>query len=469
MRAAIQIDRSKQLPAPSINKILDKISPGSTWDNLKSAIPMLGDIASTITVTDVEMDLDWEISSSTYKVARFSINAQITDLQLLSSPAIAIDTASITLIYTGTYWSGRIETEIFFADQYRCSAALLLPTPDEPGSFQFNNLSEDFTLGAFVQEIGQGMDLKQIPIIGSSAIADLRLEYFSLGLGKTSTGTEVTECSVELDWPSQDVGQLPTRNNTLAINWKKTGNSYVPSILAPEPTGNLNMSNIWSIQWQGNITNSLYLDATVQRGTFQLIGHRDEPLDANEDANASSGGADRKEEVSETVLFGQIYQQEQQLTDAGALTNLLTGTAEKTSTLWQDNMPKDVNSTFTLQRCAVSIVLGEQDAYAVGAQATWGDEGKGSAVLIVKRLSTSPVDPSNPPHPSNSTNPTDPANPSGQPSTPDNSPPTGNQGSQWGFTLAVSVQNLRIKDLSPPEALTDLIDSNLVRVLSYSV
>ncbi|KAF8644531.1 hypothetical protein AX16_008407 [Volvariella volvacea WC 439] len=401
LSVSLSTNPTSTLPAPSLSDILNKFT-NTSWNDVKEAIPLLGTVTDTISIVDASLDID-----NAKRVAGFSITARIQNLTILSQPSLVIEKADVIILYNGSSWSGRLESQILFAGRFNCAVLLSLPCQNTPGALEFRNLSDDFTFGELVKQISSDIDLNTIPIVGGSILSSLRLGYVSIALAYVESKLAITSFGVELTWGNQLIGQLNTFGNRLRVQWQRTPLNNVPSIKGPETT--IATGNAWSLQWEGAMSANWHLTATIQYSNIDVENTSHKLL-----------------VVSGEILNLAGIVQAQDLVNGW--TGSSSGGSVTPSTVWQDTIPKNVTPSFTLRRCATNCVpLGEQAAFGIAAEATWGEKGRGTAVIIVqKSLNTQ-------------------------------------TGSQWGFTVALGVVGFRFTDLVQDSALAKMIDDAIIK------
>ncbi|KAF9072534.1 hypothetical protein BDP27DRAFT_395642 [Rhodocollybia butyracea] len=398
----MRIDPESALPAPTIDNILRALG-GFSWSAVTTAIPLLQQLTTAVSVTNVVVELERAPAGGPV-IALFSISALISNLKLI--PKLTVEKAVLDLTYTGSSWRAQIETTILFADQYRCQTLLILPTKDVAGKFEFVNLDDAFTFGAFVKEIDPTIDITTIPVIGSETLASISLGSFSLTATFVGNSLSVTSFAVEIVWDTSSIKQLNVSNNRLTINWSRRPFPNIPAIVGQVDPSSGGTENSWRLNWEGLLSDNWILSAGFQFSRLKL------------------GSQPTK---SELILAGSILNLSDTDVSAADLTNSLTGDGTGPSSLWQGSMPSD--SSFSMRELAVNCMLGEDQVYGIGAKAIWGQGGSGSAVLVVRGIQ--------------------PANPND---------------SHWAFMLAIAVENFCFRDLTSDVDLGQAVDNNLTIV-----
>lgn len=399
-RLSMRIDPESILPAPTINDILG-VFGGLSWSDVTAAIPLLQQLTTAISVTCVPVELE-RAPKGGPTIASFSISAPISGLKLL--PKLIVESATLDITYISSSWHARIETTLLFADRYRCHALLILPTKDDAGKFEFSNLDDTFTFGAFVKEIDSTIDIATIPVIGPETLASISLSFFSITAIFVDNALSVTSFAVQINWDTSSIQQLKVSNNRLTINWSRRPFCNTPSIIGQPDLGGGGKENSWRVDWEGLLFDNWILSAGLQ---YSRITQKSQPS------------------KSELVLAGSILNLAIEDVSASDLTNSLTGDSTGPSSLWQASVPPD--SYFSLRQLAINCVLGEEQVCGIGAEASWGRGGSGSAVLVVRNIK--PVNPKD---------------------------------SHRAFMLAVAVNNFRFGDLTADADLAQIIDNNLV-------
>ncbi|KAF5373520.1 hypothetical protein D9757_010480 [Collybiopsis confluens] len=406
-KLTMSIDPQSTLPYPSVDDFLAALG-GEYWSAVTTAIPFLAQLKS-ITVNTVFVELESALNSATRAIATFSISATITQLQLL--PKLVIEKAQIDLTKTGSTWRAQINTTLLFAGKHRCQALLIFPTKERAGKFEFLNLDDAFTLGAFVKEISPSIDLTTIPIIGSPTLETISLKSFSITALFEANKLSVTSFSVQVNFDTSDIEQLKLSNNQIKIHWSSSSYPNVPSISGKEDIGIGGSGSFWKVDWEGVFSNDWILSAGLQYSRF------------TENSITSS----------KIVLSGAILNLNTTNVSAGGLTDFLTNNGTQQSSLWSASVPS--KSSFTLKQLAINFVLGEDSMYGIGASAHWGKNGSasGSAVLVIRRIKPAQVN-----------------------------------ASHWAFMLAVSVDSFHFGDLISDSELAQTVDDNL-RISTASV
>ncbi|KAA1478240.1 hypothetical protein DENSPDRAFT_662235 [Dentipellis sp. KUC8613] len=253
-----------------------------------------------------------------------------------------------------------------------------------------------------VSQIDSAIDLKSVPIVGDS-VATVRLDSGRIQIDVVDNALAITSFEIDLAWGQQAVGQLNTSASHLVIGWQKAALQNVASVAGP--AGTATVSNHWTVRWEGIISENWHLSADLQYSNIQV----------SESAKATDL----------LVVSGAVLNTAGDL-QAGELTNVLTSSADKKNTLWQDTLPRNVGSTFTLRQCAINCALGGGTLIGVAAQASWGLNGRGTAALIVQKIEN-------------------PSETSGR----------------WAFALAIGVQNFRFSDILSDSQLATMVDNAL--------
>jgi len=340
---SVRLDTYERNP-PSIGTILRKIT-NSSWETVKEAIPILGDLTDAISIIEASLDIAKDLNNNP-SITVFSIQAHVDRLTLLNTPSIVVASADLAVVHEYGEWKAALRTHLLFAERFTCIADLLLPTKTEPGYFRFDNLDDDFTFDELAKSIDSTIDLASVPIIGSDALKTLRLGHITLQVQYVENVPRLSAFEVELTWANQNIGQIRTSANRLTLRWQKLADNQS-----------------WTIGWEGQIGANWHLSAGVQY--------------------VSAG-------TSKVVVGGDITNVEGR-TPASDLVNSLTWTETDsggTPTVWEDTLPSTVYSGFSLDRCSVLIDLGETNVHMVAGQASWGKDGQFAAVLLVEKVSS---------------------------------------------------------------------------------
>ncbi|KAG8714487.1 hypothetical protein FRC09_017556 [Ceratobasidium sp. 395] len=398
-------DDESGLPPASIDDVLAKLA-GTSWKQVTDSIPALGSITKAVSIIQGSLAID-----DFKRVSGFSIQAEIRDLVLLSSPSLKVEAAELIVDYNGTSWNGRFASYFLFADKYRCAAEVVLPSVDTTGRISFQNLDDRFTTGELAKAINPSIDLATVPIIGGSFLANLRLEQAAIEIVYAEKTHSVSSFLVALTWDSCDIGRLKTSNNRLSIGWHKGSPAWpIRSIddsgASEESTGT---GSTWEVNWEGTLFTDWHLSAILRR--------------------SSSKTADG-ESKSVIVVSGAIIDSADRI-QSGSLINSFTSTSstslDSNGSLWDKTVPSHVTSSFKLRQCTVNLVLGDDtQTFGVGARATWGKAGEGTGLIMVERVKDSTE--------------TDP---------------------KWGFAFAISVSNFRFSDFLTSSSLAQTIDDTL--------
>jgi hypothetical protein len=396
------------IPAPPIGAFLETFTQ-STWENVAKAIPVLKEVANAIYVTRASLEVTRPVQGSA-SVSAFAISAGLSNLVLLDKPSLIVECGELDFAYFRNSWTARIKTSMLFGGKYKCSATLTLPTADEAGGFEFINNDESFTAGALVSALDLGLDLKDVPVIGS-AIADVRFKYLSLSVHNVDGKLQLSGFTLQLGWDDHKIDDLVLSGSRLTIDWKRETFQSVKCISAPS---SLPAFVNWSVQWEGMITDDWRLSASVQSFVpTQAVREGSEP-------------------TRQTILSGTIFNIHTSK-PADSLTNLIGSSDGQPASIWNNTeLCQHFKPHFTLERCMIHLSVGLETMYAVGARARWGLEASGSALLILKKVEQA--------------------------------------GSKtWGFAFAVAVHQFRFAEFCSDSWLSQFFDGNLVSLICLCV
>ncbi|KAG8786456.1 hypothetical protein FRC12_016524 [Ceratobasidium sp. 428] len=398
-------DHESGLPPASINDVLSKLV-GRSWKQVTDSIPALGSITKAVSITQGSLAIDGG------QVSGFSIQAQIRDLTILSSPSLKVGAAGLIVDYNGTSWNGRFASSFLFADKYRCAAEVVLPSVNTTGRISFQNLDDGFTIGELAKAINPSVDLATVPISGGNILANLRLEQATIEIVHAEKRHSVSSFLVALTWDSCDVGQLKTSSNQLSISWHKGSPAW--PIRSIEDSGaskeSAGTGSTWEVNWEGTLFTKWHLSAILRRLSLKT-------------AEGESKGV--------VVLSGSIINTTGRI-QSGSLIDLFTSPSSTSTnsadSLWDQTVPSHITSSFELKQCAVNLVIGDStETFGVGARASWGKAGEGTGLVLVERVKDL----------------------------------TENK-SDWGFVFAIGVSNFRFSDLLTSSELSQTIDDTLV-------
>ncbi|KAG9122188.1 hypothetical protein FRC07_001538 [Ceratobasidium sp. 392] len=316
------------------------------------------------------------------------------------------------LDYNGTSWNGYFASEFLFADKFRCTTEVVLPSANYPGRVSFKNSDDTFTCSELAKAIDPSIDLSTVPVIGGDLLASLRLDQASIEITYADGKYSISSFMIALDWGAWNIGQLKTSNNRLSISWRKEsssepdGSTEGTETTLAETTSTENTST-WAIGWEGNLFTDWHLSANLHRSTTKV----------------SEG-----ESKTATILFGAILGPVERI-HSGSLINSLTSASDNSNDpLWNQTVPKNVKSSFQLAECAVGLVLREDSqTFAAGARATWGENGQGTGLVLVEKSKATTED----------------------------------SASKWGFAFAISVSNFRFTDLMSNNSFAQSVDDTL--------
>lgn len=339
---SVRLDTYGRNP-PSIGTILQKIM-NSSWDAVKRAIPVLGDLTDAISIVEASLDIAKD-SNNNPSITAFSIKARVDRLTLLNTPSIVVTSADLAVMHE-TEWKASLMTHLLFAGRFICTADLLLPTIVKPGYFRFDNLDDNFTFDELAKSIDPTIDLASVPIIGSDALKTLRLGHIMVEVQYVQNVLRLSAFEVELTWARQNIGQIRTFANRLTLRWQK-----------------LAEAQSWTIGWEGQIGAVWHLSAGIQY--------------------ISAGTSKRR------IVVGGDITNIGGRTPASELVDSLTWTeAEGTPKVWEDTLPSTVSSGFSLDRCSVLLDLGETDIHMIAGRASWGKDSQFAAVLLVEKVAS---------------------------------------------------------------------------------
>lgn len=350
-------DEDSGKPSADIKRVLDRVA-GSSWQKVVEIIPVLGTITEAITIKRAFFEVENNQGSSS--ISSFALRAHITNLEVFSSPSLIVQEAELGLVYNDLGWNGSVATEILFAKRFQVETYLQLPTKTSPGIFQFTNRDPKFTFQELVTAIDPSLKPADVPIIGPE-LASVVLSHFSLQVVYNDKhALEVSAFDIKLLWGSTSVGNIQTINNRLVISWNKT---RILESGKPEAGNTSTSLSNWSILWEGQLSPQVFLYANLS-----LI----------------TAANDKKQ----TIISGEIIHIDKP-SSAGALVNMLTSNdstnATSSSNYWETSFPSTTKTEFSLDRCELSISLGEEHIYETAAQFSWGSSQAMGALILEKK------------------------------------------------------------------------------------
>ncbi|CAE6515856.1 unnamed protein product [Rhizoctonia solani] len=399
------VDKSPKNP-PTIADILGKLTNQSS-EEIVTAIPVLGSILENMILTHGSLAVNGR------KVSGFSIGARIPKWELVSEPSVEVQNADLSLEYSGSWWSGRLSTEIVFAKELRAAAEIVLPSNGMTGGIALQNLSDELTFGKLVELVGGGAKLIDVPIMGDEDLASMRLDHAQLEVVRSDSKLSVSGLEIALSWGAKDIGQMKTFGNRLSIGMYE-GSSEIPFTSMAGP-GTSDLGKTWFVRWEGGIFDTWHLSANLECSTIKTDGDPERVV----------------------VLSGSIINPLGAVDPAGLIDTWAGSSSPGLNSLWEQALPGNVNKSFQLQECTVSAAIGSTTKkFACGARATWGGNGQVSSVLLIDQHNPLTSDP------------------------------------KWGFAFALDVRNFRFADLVSDHQLATRIDQvfhiNQVSVLAFS-
>jgi hypothetical protein len=389
----VRSDPSNSLPPPSIGSMLNKL--GSSWTNVTAAIPILGVLTESIVVHELSVEIGPKAV-----ISGFSITAQVIELSIFINPSLVLQNADLTLSYDGASWAGQIAAQLVIANKYRFQALFILPTQVGPGTLEFENVDDDFTFGELVNLIDPSLDLRMVPLIGGDTLSTIRLDRLSVQFEYISSSLTIVSFNLVLTWP-QSLGNISMISNSLVVRWQKKALVSVPSVAGP--SGDSIAHNNWTIRWEGAMSPSWHISAGLQLSNIEV-----------------SPQTQRRY----TVVSGALLNTSGDFTAGDLANSLATNSDGGQSTIWQDIMPNDVTSVFTIRRCALNIAMCDESILGVAAEASWGSSGCGVAALLIQKLDSSSF--------------------------------------PWAFAFTISVKNFQFSSLLTDSTLASMIDNALV-------
>ena len=391
---AVRSDRSHGLPPPSIGSVLYKLF-GLSWTNVTAAIPILGVLTESIIVHELSVEIGSEAI-----ISGFSITAQVTELSIFTNPLLVLQNADLTLSYNDASWAGQLAAQLVIANKYRFQALFVLPTQAGPGTLEFENVDDDFTFGELVNLIDPSIDLRMVPLIGGDTLSTICPDRLSVQFEYINSTLSIVSFDVGLTW-EQSLGNISMISNSLVVQWQKEALVSVPSVAGP--TGDSIAHNNWTIRWEGAMSPSWHISAGLQLSNIEV-----------------SPQTQRRY----SVVSGALLNTSADFTAGDLANSLATNSDGSQSTIWQDIMPHNVMSVFTIRRCALNFAMGDESILGVAAEASWGSSGRGIAALIIQKLDSSSF--------------------------------------PWAFAFTISAQNFQFSSLLTDSTLASTVDDALV-------